>query len=284
MLPIPSNFTDAQRAAVKTALESRISIICGPPGVGKTSVLASLVEHGGDQVLITALAAAAVQRAREITGGRATTVASLTTNLPRWGDFRLTARPDRLRGIDTLIIDEASMIGSRQMATLLDGCDEARVARVVFAATPTNSRRSKAARPSPICFGRASFRRHGSCRYFVRRPALRFKILLRPCAVASLRPCSPNPGRNFPTSVRALNFCLATSQCRRNRAKYRELAGVFGEPDIAVLSPFKSDDFGVHALNAQLRAALGFDTEVPRVGEIVMCIENAPSGDTGFDC
>jgi hypothetical protein len=49
-----------------------------------------------------------------------------------------------------------------------------------------------------------------------------------------------------------------------------------------VLSPFKSDDFGVHALNARLRAALGFDTVAPRVGEVVMCIENGAGDGDGF--
>ena len=134
--PRSIELTDAQRAASRMALENQLSIISGPPGVGKTSVLTSLVKHGGDRVLITALAAAAVQRAKEITGGQATTVASLTTDVRRCGDLRLCARPDLLLGVDTLIIDEASMIGSRQMETILRGCDEAGVARVVLCGDP----------------------------------------------------------------------------------------------------------------------------------------------------
>jgi ATP-dependent exoDNAse (exonuclease V) alpha subunit len=129
-----------QCAAAKTALENRISIICGPPGVGKTSVLAALIKHGGNKVMMTAIAAAAVQRAREVTGGQGTTVASLTTDFPRWGDFRLYPRPDLLRGIDTLILDEASMIGSRQLATLMKGCDLAGVARLVLCGDPTSTK------------------------------------------------------------------------------------------------------------------------------------------------
>ena len=122
----------AQRDAAKTALENPISIICGPPGVGKTSVLTALVHAGGARVLITALAAAAVQRASEVTGGRAVTVHSLTTRaFKKRTEF--VPRPDALDGIDTLIIDEASMVGSRQLATLLEGCDQAggRPCRVV---------------------------------------------------------------------------------------------------------------------------------------------------------
>lgn len=52
------------------------------------------------------------------------------------GDFRLCPRPDLLRGIDTLILAEASMIGSRQLATLMKGCDLAGVARLVLCGDP----------------------------------------------------------------------------------------------------------------------------------------------------
>ncbi len=281
--PRPIELTDAQRAAAKLALESRISIICGPPGVGKTSVLTSLVKLGGDRVGITALAAAAVQRAKDITGGRAGTVASLTTDVPRWGDLRLCARPDRLRGVDTLILDEASMIGSRQLATILRGCDEARVARVVLCGDPDQLPPIQSGSPF------ADMLRSGVI------PTSRLVQIFRSEAGSAVQ--------NLVEAVRSGEFAALLSQCgpefpdfgegveflsgdRGNAdaicAKYLELAGFFGEPDIAVLSPFKSDDFGVHALNARLRAALGFDTAAPRVGEIVMCIENADANGDGF--
>jgi AAA domain len=76
--PLSVELTKSQRAAAKTALENSLSIICGLPGVGKTSVLTALVEHGGSRVLISAIAAAAVQRAAQVTGGAARTIASLT--------------------------------------------------------------------------------------------------------------------------------------------------------------------------------------------------------------
>jgi hypothetical protein len=63
--PRPIELSQGQRDAARMALANRISIICGPPGVGKTSVIAALIKLGGDKVVITAIAAAAVQRARE---------------------------------------------------------------------------------------------------------------------------------------------------------------------------------------------------------------------------
>jgi hypothetical protein len=77
--------------------------------------------------------------ARQITGGQGNTVASLTTDFPRWGDFRLCPRPDLLHGIDTLILDEASMIGGRQLATLMWSPPRTRDTR--FSAVLSRSRR-----------------------------------------------------------------------------------------------------------------------------------------------
>ena len=125
--------TQTQRDAANMMLEKGVSIVCGPPGVGKTSVLTAIVKLGGDRVLITALAAAAAQRAQEVTGGKATTVAWLTTD---GKNSDPVARPDRFVGIDTLIVDEASMVGSRQLAALLDGADKAGVVRVVLSGDP----------------------------------------------------------------------------------------------------------------------------------------------------
>ena len=281
--PRPIDLSAAQRAAAKMVLENRISIICGPPGVGKTSVLALLVKLGGYTVLITAIAAAAVQRAREVTGGRADTVASLTTDFPRWGDFRLSHRPDLLHGVDTLILDEASMIGSRQLATLLKGCDLAGVTRVVLCGDPDQL--------PPIHNGApfADMIRSDGV------PTSRLVQIFRSEAGSAVQ--------NLVEAVRSGAFAASLSQCAAEfpdfgdgveflsgdegrteaiRAKYLEVAGVYGEANVAVLSPFKGEEYGVNVLNAQLRAALGFDTEVPRVDEIVMCVKNAPSGDAGF--
>jgi ATP-dependent exoDNAse (exonuclease V) alpha subunit len=84
------------------------------------------------------------------------------------------------------------------------------------------------------------------------------------------------PGSEFPKFGEGVEF-LSGDQGSVDAilAKYLELASVHGEADIVVLSPFKSEQFGVHALNAQLCGTLGFHTPTPRIGEIVMCVENA---------
>ena len=271
------DLSQGQREAAKTALENGISIICGPPGVGKTSVLAALIKLGGNKVMITAIAAAAVQRAREVTGGQGTTVASLTTDFPRWGDFRLCPRPDRLHGIDTLILDEASMIGSRQLATLMKGCDLAGVARLVLCGDPDQLPPIQSGAPF------ADMIRSGVV------PVARLETIFRSASGSGVQNLVEairlgellafTPGSQFPNFGEGVEF-LSGDKGRADAilTKYLELASVHGEADTVVLSPFKSEQFGVHALNLQLRAALGFNTPAPRPGEIVMCVENAPTG------
>jgi AAA domain len=274
------DLSQGQRQAAKTALENRISIICGPPGVGKTSVLAALIKHGGNKVMITAIAAAAVQRAREVTGGQGNTVASLTTGFPRWGDFRLCPRPDLLRGIDTLILDEASMIGSRQLAALIEGCRLAGVARLVLCGDPDQL---------PPIQGGAPFAdmiRSGIV------PVARLETIFRSASGSGVQNLVEAirlgellaAGLEFPNFGEGVEFLSDdTGGVNAILTKYLELASVYGEADTVVLSPFKSEQFGVHSLNLQLRDALGFNTPTPRIGEIVMCIENASTdGDDRF--
>jgi hypothetical protein len=270
------DLSQGQRDAARMALTNRISIVCGPPGVGKTSVLAALINLGGDKVMITAIAAAAVQRAREVTGGQGNTVASLTTDFQRWGDLRLSPRPDRLHGIDTLILDEASMIGSRQLATLMKGCDLAGVTRVVLCGDPDQLPPVQSGAPF------ADMLRSGVV------PVARLETIFRSATGSGVQNLVEairlgelvvTPGSEFPNFGEGVEFLSDDKGAAEAiLAKYRELASAHGEADTAVLSPFKSEQFGVHALNAQLRAALGFNTPAPRSGEIVMCVGNAPTG------
>ena len=272
------DLSQGQREAAKTALENGISIICGPPGVGKTSVLAALIKLGGNKVMITAIAAAAVQRAREVTGGQATTVASLTTDFQRWGDLRLSPRPDRLHGIDTLILDEASMIGSRQLATLMKGCDLAGVMRLVLCGDPDQLPPIQSGAPF------ADMIRSGVV------PVARLETIFRSASGSGVQNLveairlgglflePSQSGSQFPNFGDGVEF-LSGDQGSVDAIlmKYLQLVSTYGEADTVVLSPFKSEQFGVHALNLQLRAALGFNTPDPRPREIVMCVENAPT-------
>jgi hypothetical protein len=265
--------TQAQRDAANMMLEKGVSIVCGPPGVGKTSVLAAIVKHRGARVLITALAAAAAQRAKEVTGGQAMTIASLTTE---GKNSSPVARPDRLVGIDTLIVDEASMVGSRQLAALLDGADKAGVMRVVLCGDPDQL--------PPIMPGSPFFDLINSGVV----PMARLPTIFRSANDSAVQALVAAIRTGAFTSASGQTFGEGVEFLDGNKggaaaivSKYLELAGIYGEDNVAVLSPFKGEEHGVHALNASLRAALGATSPQPRVGEILMCVENWPAHDEG---
>jgi ATP-dependent exoDNAse (exonuclease V) alpha subunit len=192
------------------------------------------------------------------------------------GDFRLCPRPDLLRGIDTLILDEASMIGSRQLATLMKGCDLAGVARLVLCGDPDQLPPIQSGAPFadmiwsgvvPVARLQTIFRSASGSGVQNLVEAIRLGELV------------DTPASEFPKFGEGVEF-LSGDQGGADAilTKYLELASAHGEADTVVLSPFKSEQFGVYALNLQLRAALGFHTPTPRIGEIVMCVENAPTG------
>ena len=94
---------EAQRAAVKTSLKSRFSIITGGAGVGKTTVLKALykaLDTTGRPRFQMALSGRATARMIEATGEEARTIASF---LRRIGANEMGPAP-------IIVIDEASML------------------------------------------------------------------------------------------------------------------------------------------------------------------------------
>jgi AAA domain/UvrD-like helicase C-terminal domain len=265
--------TQAQRDAANMMLEKGVSIVCGPPGVGKTSVLAAIVKHGGDRVLITALAAAAAQRAKEVTGGQAMTIASLTTEGKNSGPV---ARPDRLVGVDTLIVDEASMVGSRQLAALLEGADKAGVVRVVLCGDPDQLPPIMPGSPFVDLINSGVVPTARLTTIFRTEAGSAVQALVEAMRTGAFTSAS---GQTFGEGVEFLDGVMGGAAAIVS--KYLELASIYGEDNVAVLSPFKGEEHGVHALNASLRAALGATSPHPRVGEILMCVENWSADDGG---
>lgn len=113
-------FAIQQREAVHRALTSKVSILTGGPGTGKTSCLRALVDILKAKKVRVHLAAPtgrAAQRLAESTGGYASTIHRLLKFDASKGGF--AANESHPLATDFLIVDEASMLDTRLAAALL---------------------------------------------------------------------------------------------------------------------------------------------------------------------
>jgi exodeoxyribonuclease V alpha subunit len=113
--------TDDQWAAVTRALRSRLSVLTGGPGVGKTASMRALVDLLAANKMAVRLCAPtgkAARRLAELTGADATTIHRLLEYVPSEGFGRDAENP--IDGCDMLIVDEASMLSLRLAEPLLD--------------------------------------------------------------------------------------------------------------------------------------------------------------------
>ncbi|WP_303681765.1 ATP-dependent RecD-like DNA helicase [Pelodictyon luteolum] len=110
----------SQREAVRLALSNKLLIITGGPGVGKTTIIRTLLsipEVFGRKVLLTAPTGRAAKRLSEATGREGRTIHRLLEFDPATFDFKRSAT-NPLEA-DLVIVDEASMIDVVLMNRLL---------------------------------------------------------------------------------------------------------------------------------------------------------------------
>ena len=101
----------SQREAVRLVLASKVAVITGGPGVGKTSTLDSILSiliAKGVQVALAAPTGRAAKRMTEQTGLEAKTIHRLLEIDPKHGGFSRTE--DNPLACDLLVVDETSMV------------------------------------------------------------------------------------------------------------------------------------------------------------------------------
>ncbi len=109
-----------QADAVRTALASKVSVITGGPGVGKTTIVNAILRilsAKGVHILLCAPTGRAAKRMSEATGFEAKTIHRLLEVDPRHGGFRRDA--DNPLDCGLLVVDEASMVDVMLMRALL---------------------------------------------------------------------------------------------------------------------------------------------------------------------
>lgn len=119
--------TDQQLQAIRQALSSRISVLTGNPGSGKTATLSLLVEtieSHGHTIQLCAPTGKAAKRMTEATGHEAKTIHRLL----EWQPFGTGFARNRRNPIDCdiLVVDEASMVDLLLADRLFDAIDPQR--------------------------------------------------------------------------------------------------------------------------------------------------------------
>ncbi|MGD9509853.1 MAG: ATP-dependent RecD-like DNA helicase, partial [Geminicoccaceae bacterium] len=113
-----------QREAIALAIRSRLLIVTGGPGTGKTTLVRGILaalESSQPRVVLAGPTGRAARRLGESTGRDARTLHRLLEADPERGFRRSHGRPLEA---DLVVVDEASMIDTQLMAALLDALPE----------------------------------------------------------------------------------------------------------------------------------------------------------------
>ncbi len=114
------NLAARQIEAVRQAVRSKVMVITGGPGTGKTTIINCIIgicRAAGAKFLLAAPTGRAAKRMSEATGGEAKTIHRMLEFSPKQGGFQKNFESPL--DCNMLIVDEASMIDSMLMHHLL---------------------------------------------------------------------------------------------------------------------------------------------------------------------
>ncbi len=118
-------YAPAQREAITLALSSRVMVLTGGPGTGKTTTvnaILALYEAKYDRVALCAPTGRAAKRLSELTNHAASTIHRLLEVDYTTGSVRFIHNEKNLLPFDVVILDEMSMVDVKLFQALLAAC------------------------------------------------------------------------------------------------------------------------------------------------------------------
>jgi exodeoxyribonuclease V alpha subunit len=260
---IDAKFQGLQCEAIETILTNRICAVTGGPGTGKTTICAEVASQLKD-VLGIALSARAARNLSDRSGAPTRTIRSFLNLAERNG----TVHPYR-----ALIIDEASMIGSKELWEILRIAEQAGVKRIVLI--------GDADQLPPIEWGRpfADLIEGDAL------PIVRLTENKRTDADGGIARLASDmrQGLSPYPSFATYDHVTLTDVCSDDEALYRVqqaylrlIQGGASFSELAVLSPYRDPRFALSSerLNRVIRRSLGMAASKASVGEIVIATQN----------